>query len=460
MNSSAIPSSLHPIVAIIGRPNVGKSSLFNCIAQRRLAIVHQESGITRDRVMSTVNWRGKIFNIIDTGGLSDYLNEKINDSLNASIRKQLLLAIESATKVIFLVDVQSGLQCLDYELASLLRKTAKSVVLAANKADNTTIADMSVVFDKLGLNAAIPISCQHNLNLDRLLDDVSVSFPLTRKEAENRRALVNIAVVGRPNVGKSSIINRLLGHDRVIVDDIPGTTRDVVDIPFRIQLENESEPFIANVIDTAGLRHRRRRRNVLDVFSMQRTERVIHRADLLIMVLDASNPAVNEDKKIYRLISDAKKPCLILLNKWDLACRYSKEKALIEVIKKHIPAIIYQPILSCCAQSGYHFSTILPTLIQLHRKCNRSIPTGILNRIIQKTVQHLSPPLYHGKRLKIYYAVYKQSQPPTFLLFVNNPAYCKRNYMAYLHRKLRENFDLDGVPLSILMQSRHNDKGL
>lgn len=439
-----------PTIAIVGRPNVGKSALFNRIVRRRIAIVAEESGVTRDRVIAPARCQDKRFLLIDTGGLGLYRKEKADDIFDDLIRDQLEVALEDAAQVIMVVDVQAGLTPLDEEVAAVLRARGKAVIVAANKADNDSLASQAGEFERLGFTRVVPISCLHNRNLAELTQHATADFPRTPEGAKSE--VLEIAIIGRPNVGKSSIVNRLLGEERVMVTEVPGTTRDAVDVPFTFAAGERT--IKANLIDTAGVRRRRKIDNAVEYFSVQRTEAAIKRADAVIMVLDGTDPATAQDKRICRLVQDSGKACLILANKWDLASQTFKQAELLQWIGDALPGMEYALRLTCCAVSGYNFADVLTCLAQLDEQLRLEFPTSLVNRVLHDAALRVPPPLTGGRTFKFYYATFRHNRPPTFVLFVNDRRRCRENYARYLRNQLSQALDLSGVPVVLEMRNR------
>jgi GTP-binding protein len=445
-----------PAVAIVGRPNVGKSALFNRILRRRIAIVHEESGVTRDRITAVADHFGRRFLLIDTGGLGIYHDDTpVADDFNAEIRQQLTVALEAADAIVFVVDVRDGVTPLDREVARLLRESKKPVTIAANKADTDVHADAAFEMMKTGFDQVVPTSCTHNRNIGELLDVVVDDFPVSATD-EQSETPVNLAIIGRPNVGKSTTINRLLGEERVIVSDIPGTTRDAVDIPFTVSTDDG--PVALNLIDTAGIKRRRNLKSAVEFFSTHRTAAAVRRADIIIIVLDGAAGVTSQDKRICRTALDAGKPCILLANKWDLAGKGTKQRQLLADIRRDLPFIEHAPLLAGCAVSGYNFKEIFPQVLDLLAQMQQRVPTAVLNSVLQDTVARTPPPRGTAGALKIFYGVYKSSTPPTFLLFVNRKKAMRENYQRFLQSRFRQAFDLHGLPVVIELAERRPPK--
>lgn len=441
-----------PILTIVGRPNVGKSSLFNRVVGRRLAIVHEESGVTRDRVMARATWEDRHFQVVDTGGLGFFQDQEPDRDFDGDIRDQLITALEGTRTAVLVVDATVGPLPLDFELARLLRMAGCRVLVAANKADNDDLADRVTEFYQLGFETVTAISALHNLGVGELMDRATDGFP--ESETVDREAPLHIAVVGRPNVGKSSTVNRLLGAERVIVSDVPGTTRDAIDVPLTVEVAGQQRQV--TLVDTAGMRRRRQVDTAVEFFSVSRAQNAIKRADLVLIVLDATVPVTNGDKKIARLAADAGKPCLLLANKWDLA-EGVKMRDLVAEIHRLLPFMAYAPTIVCCAQSGYNFAEILPTAVELHDRLPDVIPTALVNRVIQDCTLRMPPPTSSSGLLRIYYGVFRAGNPPTFLLFVNRTEAAQANYIAYMTKQFRRAFSLQGLPVAVELRNRRRE---
>lgn len=442
-----------PVVVIAGRPNIGKSSLFNCLLRRRVSIVHEESGVTRDRVTRTASFEGKNFLLVDTGGLGMFIGEKNTGDMDDLIREQLLVSVESADIIIFLTDASTGITSMDEEVANFLRKTNAQVILAANKADNEETVIQAEEFHKLGFKENIAISCQHKTNLRVLSEMIGKKLPETSlNQPENP---LRISVAGRPNVGKSSIINSLLGEERVIVSDIAGTTRDAVDIPLVIQRDDDSE-IHATLVDTAGVKKRKKINNLVEMFSMQRTEEAIKRSDIVVCVIDIHEGVTTSDKKIFSMIKDAGKPCIIAANKWDLVKKTTNKTKALEDVHYALPFLTYAPVVFCSAHSGENLKQILPETLLVHDQSNMTIPTPVVNKVIQDMMARV-PPTSNGKGiLKVYYSTMISNPPAKFLLFINKKIYCNKNYLTYLTNQLRKSFSLSGLPIEVELKEREH----
>ena len=444
-----------PILAIIGRPNVGKSSLFNKIVGRRVAIVHEQSGVTRDRIAAPVSLGHHHFLLMDTGGLGVFEDDSKVERFDELIRAQVTSIIDEATHLVWMVDAQDGLTPLDQEIGRLLKTHGCSFTMVANKADNPALAD-SAYGEFAALPAGdqvVPISCTHGLNMERCIESFLHNLPVIEEEPELKHAGLKMAIVGRPNVGKSSLINQLLGEDRVIVSEIPGTTRDAVDIPIEIVTEEEKIPL--TLIDTAGVRRRRQLDSVVEYFSVMRSENAIRRCDIAIIVLDATKPATSQDRRIARLIADAGKPCIIAANKWDLASRDQKLRDLVARLRREMAFMNYAPICGVCAVSGYNLPQIMQHVLSIREQMGVHIPTSVFNQFLQDAISQSPPPSSGGKLLKIFYGTMTGNPPPEFRLFVNDPKRCNQNYKRFLVNRIREAFFAEmGMPVRLKLQSR------
>jgi GTP-binding protein len=446
-----------PIVAIVGRPNVGKSALFNCIVGRRIAIVHEESGVTRDRIMAPGQHGDRHFTLVDTGGLGVGLRETRHVGVfDGLIRDQVAKIVEEATALIWVVDCQTGVTAQDEEVATLLRSSQRPVVLAANKADNDALASGAVAeFSRLGFGAIVPTSCTHRRGIGELLDGVAEHLPQVEAGTEPRPAM-KLAVVGRPNVGKSSLVNRIFGADRVIVSEIAGTTRDAIDVPITVRDSDADVPMV--LIDTAGLRRRRQIDTVVDLFSMMRTEQAIRRSDAVLMLLDATEPGTSQDRHIARLILDAGKPCVLLANKWDLTSGSGmKQRDLEALVYDRLPFMKHAPLQAVCALSGYNVSRIFDHVLYLREQMRVMVPTSVFNQFLQDTLARNPPPAATTRRFKVFYGTMTGNPPPQFRLFANDREACPAHYLQFLENQIRETFfPQTGLPVRIEIRERED----
>ncbi|MGD8401118.1 MAG: ribosome biogenesis GTPase Der [Bacillota bacterium] len=429
------------VIAIVGRPNVGKSTLFNRIARERLAIVENSPGVTRDRLYTTATWLGRDFILIDTGGLTDEA-----DQIQTQIRKQVEIALEEADSLLMVVDGRESLTALDYQVVDLLRRTKKPVVLVVNKTEDFN-KPLDPEFYALGLGEPVRISAEHALNIGDLLDAALSRVPEEAEAAVDQQ--IRVTFVGRPNVGKSSMVNALLGEDRVIVGDLPGTTRDAIDTPLTI---NDTNYLL---VDTAGIRRRSKVAAAVEYYSVVRALRAVDRSDVVILVLDATQKIVDQDLKIAGIIKEAGKACLILVNKWDLIAKDSKTAATYEgQIREELEFLNYAPLLFVSAKTGQRVNKIGATINLVMNNYLYRISTGRLNQIIADAVMMHNPPSYKGRIFKIFYATQIKVKPPTILLSVNDPDGLADSYRRYLENKVREQFGFIGTPIRFQLKAK------
>lgn len=435
-------STKKPLVAVVGRPNVGKSTFFNKVAGRRISIVDDMPGVTRDRIYVDVDWLGYHFTLIDTGGLE----LKSDDLMWKHIRTQAELAIDISDVIIFLVDVKTGVTSDDLEVANLLRKANKRVVLAVNKIDGQ---DESLVFDfySLGLGHPHPISAAQGLGIGDLLDDVISGFE--RKDIEEESDVLKIAVVGKPNSGKSSLVNYLLGYERSIVTNIAGTTRDAIDTP----IEYEGQKFL--LIDTAGIRKKAKVDEDVEYYSVVRSIAAIRRADIVLIVVDSEEMLTEQDVKICGLVHEAGKPSIILMNKWDLIEKNTNTAyEFTNKLKEQLKFMSYFKPLYISALTGRRVNQVLKVALEVYENASRHISTGLLNEIIGNAILTNEPPLRSGRRLKIYYAVQGGTNPPTFVFFVNDTSLIHFSYLRFLENHIRDSFVFEGTPIKLVTRAR------
>lgn len=448
-----------PVIAIVGRPNVGKSSLFNAILRRRQAIVHFDSGVTRDRISASGVFEGRRFNLIDTGGLAMFSGEKRKVGFwDQSIEAQVEAAIESAVTILFVVDVLAGLNPLDKEIAGRLRASSKKVILVANKADNYKAEHLADEFHELGFGKIHTVSCLHRIGIEPLMADALAGVPKnteTGDESGNEPRPLRIAVLGRPNVGKSSLVNRLLNEDRVIVSDVAGTTRDAIDIPFTLKCGDEDVSAV--LVDTAGLRKKSKIDEAVERYSMMRAEEALENADIVLFVIEATTlVSTSQDKTIARMIQDSGKGCIIIANKWD-ACSGVKQKTLVEDLRASLPKMLYAPLILLSAKSGYNLRELFEAIAELRAQMSVKVSTAMLNRILTDAQVRNVPPIIGGRPFKIYYGTMVGNCPPRFSLFVNDPKLCADNYKAYLENYMRKAFSFTGFPIRIFMKARRRE---
>ncbi len=444
-----------PGVVIIGRPNVGKSALFNAILGRRLAIVHEESGVTRDRVMALARHGERRFTLVDTGGLGVGVRQKHHVGLfDGLIRDQVAAIAAEAAVLIWVVDCQAGATAQDEEVAAFLRTVRRPVVVAANKADNDTLAaGAAAEFSRFGFEPVVPTSCTQRTGVGDLLDRVAAYLPPT-PEGAPPEPVMKLAVVGRPNVGKSSLVNRLVGAPCVLVSEVAGTTRDAIDVPITVRDGDAEIPML--LVDTAGLRRRRQIDTVVDLFSMMRTEQAIRRSDAVLLLLEAPEPGTALDRHIARMVLDAGKPCILLANKWDLASAAGmKQRDLTALVNERLPFMKHAPLQPVCALSGHNVQRILEHVLYLREQMRVTVPTSVFNRFLQDTLARNPPPSAAARRLKIFYGTMVGNPPPRFRLFVNDRAACPSNYRQFLENRIRESFfPQTGLPVVVEIRER------
>ena len=465
---------MKPLVAIVGRPNVGKSTFFNRMLGEQVAVVEDLPGTTRDRIYGDTDWNGRDFTLIDTGGLelgSDIPTGQVGlngqpDDIMRNVRAQVELAIEEADVIVFMVDARSGITAADEEVANLLRRTDKPVILTANKADNAARRQDAVEFYTLGLGEPIAISSIQGTGTGDLLDRIVEELPLLEEtgEAEEEEDIPRIAIIGRPNVGKSSLLNAILGVQRSIVSEVPGTTRDAIDTT----MEFEGRKLI--LIDTAGIRRRGRIIPGVEKYSVIRASRAIERCDVALLLIDASEGLAAQDTHIAGEIHEKTKGVVVVVNKWDLAqaqrraARESRPPAPDEeiasaeryrtIIAEGLKFIPYAPIIFASAKTGYHVQSLLETALNIADMRYLRVPTARLNEVVQEAIRRYRPATFRGKPLKVFYATQTHVNPPTFVFFVNDPQAVHFGYERYLENQLREAFSFRGTAIRILFRAR------
>ncbi|WP_181536486.1 ribosome biogenesis GTPase Der [[Anoxybacillus] calidus] len=433
----------NPVVAIVGRPNVGKSTIFNRIAGERISIVEDVPGVTRDRIYSSGEWLNRKFNIIDTGGID------IGDEpFLAQIREQAEIAIDEADVIIFMTNGRDGVTATDEEVARILRRSNKPVVLAVNKIDNPEMRENIYDFYTLGFGEPYPISGTHGLGLGDLLDAVVAHFPKQEQE-DYEEDVIKFCLIGRPNVGKSSLVNAILGEDRVIVSDIAGTTRDAVDTNFT----REGQEYV--IIDTAGMRKRGKVYESTEKYSVLRALKAIERSDVVLVVLNAEEGIIEQDKKIAGYAHEAGRAVIIVVNKWDAIEK--DDKTLIEFerkIRDHFQFLDYAPIIFVSAKTKQRLHKLLPMIQMVSENHAMRVQTNVLNEVIMDAVAMNPTPTHNGQRLKIYYATQVAVKPPTFVIFVNDPELMHFSYERFLENRIRDAFGFEGTPIKIIARPR------
>jgi GTPase len=468
------------LIAIVGRPNVGKSALFNRIVGKRIAIVHDEPGVTRDRVTAEAEWKGRAFTLVDTGGIGLSRREKAENIIAQAAIEQVQLAIDAASVIILVVNVQEGIVPLDREVAQRLQRSGKEILVAVNKTDNDREEIGADEFSALGFQKIFPVSAIHHRGIDALMDGALALLPPENAEGEKKvpgaGAVLKLAIVGRPNVGKSSLINALTRSQRVIVTPIPGTTRDSVDVPFEVETEGVRQKYI--LIDTAGVRQERRIDDSVEFFSVKRTDESIARCDIAVFVMDAEAGLTSQDKKVAGKIVEERKACILVVNKWDLLApeletarqelraevdkprREGQDKPLTslsefaEWVQEHLFFLDYAPVIFTSAKSGFHLDRLLESIRYVAAQLQQKVPTAILNRTLHDAIERRQPVSSAGHRLKFFYATQVKQSPPTFLLFVNREDLFSDQYKKYLGGEMRRAFGFEGCPIVLVGRAR------
>ena len=491
------------LIAIVGRPNVGKSALFNRIVGRRIAIVHDQPGVTRDRVSAEGEWHGRPFTLVDTGGIGLLRREKSEDVITRAALSQVELAIEAAHVIILVVNVREGIVALDREAAARLRHSGKPVLVAINKVDTYRAEGGTAEFSELGFDKAFPVSAIHGEGIEPLMDAAMAALPAESLQSKiespksdlpdgdandsiagtadlaspiTHHEALKLAIIGRPNVGKSSIINALTNSERVVVTPIAGTTRDSVDVPFEVETDGIRQSYV--LIDTAGMRKTRRVDDSIEFFSVKRAEESIARCDIAILVLDAEVGITEQDKKVADKIIQERKACIVVVNKWDLMDEAIRKARLEEIDRrnkkqhKHAPNVMttlgefgewvqehlffldYAPVIFTSAKSGFHLDRLLEAVRYVAAQLQQKIPTAILNRTLQDAVERRQPISDLGHRLNFFYATQVRQAPPTFLLFVNRDELFSDQYKKYLADQMRRAFGYEGCPIVLVPKAR------
>ncbi len=434
-----------PLIAIIGRPNVGKSMLFNKLVGRRISIVEDTPGVTRDRLYADTDWNGRSFTLVDTGGIEP----RADTELLQFMREQAQIAMDTSDVIVLVTDIRTGVTAADKEIADMLLRSRRPVVLAVNKVDSTGPVDPDVYeFYNLGLGEPIPVSAVHGHGTGDLLDACLAFFP-PQQEEEEEDDQIRVAIIGRPNVGKSSLTNRILGEKRMVVSDVAGTTRDAVDSPY----EDESGRYL--FIDTAGLRRRSKVDDRIEKYSVMRAEAAVERSQVCLILLDAREGVTEQDTKVAGLAHDGGKASVIVVNKWDLIDKDTKTMdKMRQDIRRDLSFMTYAPILFISALTGQRVSRIFELIRYVHEQNSMRISTGMLNNILADATARVQPPTDKGKRLKLLYMTQTGVAPPTFAIFCNDRTLFHFSYQRYLENQLRSVFGLEGTPIRLLIRER------
>ncbi len=437
---------MKPIVAVVGRPNVGKSTLFNKIAGKRISIVEDTPGITRDRIYADAEWCGHEFTLIDTGGIEP----SANDIILSQMREQAGMAIDMADVILFMVNVRDGMTAADKEVAAMLQKCGRPVILVCNKVDNPGNPPIEMYeFYNLGIGEPKPVSSIHGLGVGDLLDEIVSYFPNESGTAEEEN-IIKVAVVGKPNAGKSSLINRILGENRVIVSDIAGTTRDAIDSTY--ELDGQKYVFI----DTAGMRKRGKINENVERYSVARALGAVDRADVCLIMIDAQEGITEQDTKIAGYVHESGKASVIVVNKWDLIEKETNTmKNFKNKVKEGFNFMMYAPSVYISAVTGLRVDSLFDMIKSTLAENSKRISTGVLNDVINEAIAMVQPPSDKGKRLKIYYATQAGTKPPTFVLFVNNAELAHYSYIRYLENQLRAKFGFEGTPIKFIIREKN-----
>lgn len=437
-----------PIVAIVGRPNVGKSTLFNQIGKKRVSIVDDMPGVTRDRIYLDAEWLNQEFTMIDTGGIE--FDE--SNHILYSMRQQAEIAMDEADVILFLVDGRAGLTTSDEEVAKILRRTKKPVVLAVNKIDSPQLEANIYEFYSLGLGDPIPLSATNVMNLGDLLDAVVAAFPEHQAEEKDEDE-ISIAVIGRPNVGKSSLVNQLLGEERVIVSDVAGTTRDAIDTHF----VKDDMKFM--LIDTAGMRRRGKIDEPVERYSVMRSLRAVDRADVVLLLINAFEGITEQDKKIAGYAHESGKGVVIVVNKWDIFPDKTDKSTLefTEKLREEIGFLQYAPILYASALTGQRVARVTELVKYVAEQQSMRIKTSVLNELIRDAVSINPPPMHRGRRLKILFMTQADIKPPKFIIFVNDPDLMHFSYLRFIENRLREMYGFEGTPIRLIVRARDEE---
>ena len=438
-----------PIVAVVGRPNVGKSAFFNYIVGKRISIVEDTPGVTRDRIYATAEWRNREFTVIDTGGIEPFSDDKILKQM----RVQAEIAVETADIIVLMTDIKSGVTAADMEVAQILQKSGKPILIAVNKVDRVGDVPPGVYeFYNLGIGEIFPVSSLHGLGMGELLDAIYEHFDDEASDEEDG-SVIHVAIIGKPNVGKSSLLNRFLGEERAIVSDIPGTTRDALDTP----IEYKGTKYI--FIDTAGIRRKSKIYNRIEKYSILRSWTAVERADVCILMIDANDGVTEQDTKIAGYAHEEGKGIIVAINKWDLIEKEnSTHRKFTDKAKEKLAFMQYAPVTTISAMTGKRVEGLYEMLESVFNSCCIRVPTGILNDILNDAMAMVQPPSDKGKRLKIFYITQASIKPPTFVLFVNSKDLLHFSYQRYIENQLREAFGFYGTPIRFFVRERKRDK--
>ena len=438
-----------PTVAIVGRPNVGKSTFFNYIVGKRISIVEDTPGVTRDRVYADTNWRGRNFTLVDTGGIEP----ESEDVILSQMREQANLAISMADVIIFVTDIRQGVTAADRDIALMLRKSKKTIILVCNKADTYGKApDEIYEFYNLGLGEPYRVSSVNAIGIGDVLDAICDNLP-PKDESEDETDVIKVAIIGKPNVGKSSLVNKILGENRVIVSNIAGTTRDAIDSQF----ENEFGKYV--FIDTAGIRKKSKVDERLEKFSVMRSLLAIERSDVCLLMIDANEGVTEQDAKIAGEAHEAGKGIIIVVNKWD---EYEKDNGTVERYKKEVynklAYLSYAPILFISAKTGQRVNKLFEMINSVASQNAMRVSTSVLNQVLNEAIAIVQPPTDKGRRLRIFYMTQATTKPPTFVIFVNDKQLFHFSYERYLVNRIRKEFGLTGTPVRIIVRERNEDR--
>ena len=440
-----------PLVAVVGRPNVGKSTFFNKIAGRRISIVEDTPGVTRDRIYADCEWLNHKFTLIDTGGIEP----RTDDILLRQMRAQAQIAIDTCDVILFFTDGRTGLTANDEDVATLLRRSGKPVILVVNKVDHPNMNDTIYDFYALGLGEPYPISSTNMLGLGDLLDAMVSHFPKDASAQDEEEHTIQIAVVGRPNVGKSSLVNRILGQERSMVSDIAGTTRDAIDTAF----VREGQRY--NIIDTAGIRRKRAiEEESIERYSIVRALAAVRRCDVALIVINAEDGVTEQDTKVAGYVHEEGKAAVIVVNKWDAI---EKDTNTMDAFRKQVIEDLkfmdYAPVVFISALTGQRVPKVLETVRSVYEQASRRITTGLLNDVLADATASLQPPFINGRRLKIYYATQQSVCPPTFVFFVNDEALMHFAYQRYIENQFRKSFGFEGTPIRFILRQKNQKEG-